>query len=697
MSNLVSINSFKTDSGTLGRNGSLGYRDYIVSLDPYYKDWDVWGIHGDSEISLHCHEPILLCGGLNGTAVFYDRSPRVRFFIDDVPFGESEQRWQTTDPIVLPQGNHTLRTRLVEPARNINQFWVDGVQETLAHTVWAFKQWHPHQGRELATQHNTLFVSAVAFGTETETKTKLFRKSAEEHNIPIEFFDAGRSFVTFFEHKIQNFLSKLEEWKARGREYVFSLDSRDIVFRHPVEIILGKFNAIYEGRVIIAKDLGGVVHPLFAHWLPGHLQQIAGKHCEINSGVIAGHVDDLIKVYSNIVTLREEYLQGIAINDLTARLSLYQKKHPPHHPKLRIENDDQALHFLNLLAHPEWYQIDGNKTLSAFISDFPAYPRLCDPPHKLNAIGSASILHASCPATRGQWEKMCAQKWWEEEEKKREGIPIQVPALEINVAYTCNLQCEYCSNLGRYVKGIVPYEEIKQGLDSWKNKLLPCTVRISGGEPCLHPELDRVVYAVHETWPEAERTIVTNGLIDLHTESFLQAAWETKTSLGVSIHHDNPRMLEIMGANVSKWQSAGLTVVKNFFTYHWRKCYRLDGGKPVPYDSDPQTAYEHCRTQRNSITLRDNNLYLCPQAALFQYAYNNKYVGEEWKLAADYRPLPPTCTWRELADFVDCPHEQAICRMCPDRQTIATPHEKANCRGQSDNKILALFAESFKE
>jgi len=539
MQELIRIENYKTDLGTLGRNGCLGYRDYIISLDPKYKDWDVLGIHCDSELVIHCNEPIVLCGGLNGTGVFYDRSPRVRFYINDVSFGEAEQIQQMTNPIVLPQGTHTLRTKLIDPAPDIAlHFHVEHVRETLAHTVWAYKK-----ANVLATRDNTLFTSAIAFGSDTDAKTKLFRESAAEHHIPVEFFDSGKTFITFFEHKIKNFLGMLHEWKARGIEYVFSLDSRDIVFRHPVDIILGKFNAMYDGRVIISKDMSGVAHPLFTHWLPGHLQHIIGKDYEINTGVIVGHVDDLIKVYTNIITLREEYLNGIARNDVMAKIFLHQKEHPPQDSKFNIENDDQALHFLNIITHPEWYQIDANRTLSTFITDFPVYPKLCESPYKLNSIASASILHASRPATRGQWEKMCRKKWWEEDEKNREHIPIQIPALEINATYDCNLKCEYCAHLGRYIKGVVPIEEVEKWIASWKDKLLPCIVRILGGEPCLHKDLDRIVYAVHAAWPEAKRCIVTNGLIERQEQSFIQTIRDTRTRIWVSVHHDKPKKL----------------------------------------------------------------------------------------------------------------------------------------------------------
>jgi wyosine [tRNA(Phe)-imidazoG37] synthetase (radical SAM superfamily) len=284
---------------------------------------------------------------------------------------------------------------------------------------------------------------------------------------------------------------------------------------------------------------------------------------------------------------------------------------------------------------------------------------------------------------------MCNLRWWEEDENKRENIPVQIPALELNVTYTCNLQCEYCAHLGRYIKGIVPLEQIKEWLASWKHKVLPCVVRILGGEPLLHKDLASIVRAVDETWGEAHRIIVTNGLIERSDPDFLRAVRETGTHIWVSVHHDTPKINSVIDANVARWQ--GVTVKKNSFTAEWRKCYRLDNGKPVPFNTNPKNAFDRCSQQRNCMTLLDNHLYMCPPAALYQYGYNNQFIGEEWKLAADYKPLPPTATWREVADFVECKHEQAICRLCPDRWVNATPQEKANLHTLENKQYLAVL------
>jgi hypothetical protein len=284
---------------------------------------------------------------------------------------------------------------------------------------------------------------------------------------------------------------------------------------------------------------------------------------------------------------------------------------------------------------------------------------------------------------------MCQKRWWEEDESKREQIPVQIPTLELNAVYTCNLQCEYCPHLGRYVKGSVPLESIKEWLHSWKNKILPCSVRVLGGEPLLHEALDRIVYAVYETWAEAQRIVITNGLVERHDTNFVHSMRETNTHLWVFMHHDAPKINKVVETNIGKWQAAGLTVTQKWFTSAWKKWYRMDSGKPLPFDTNPKTAWDHCRTQRNNITLLDNQLYMCPRAALFQYAYNHQFIGDEWKLAADYKPLAPTCTWRELVDFVESKHEQSICRMCPDCWHNATSQEKANLQGLENPQYVA--------
>ena len=62
--------------------------------------------------------------------------------------------------------------------------------------------------------------------------------------------------------------------------------------------------------------------------------------------------------------------------------------------------------------------------------------------------------------------------------------------LDINIAYACNLACKGCLSLSDFDrKGVMPYDDIIESIDTWKSKLHPEVTSIFGGEPLLHPRI----------------------------------------------------------------------------------------------------------------------------------------------------------------------------------------------------------------
>jgi len=57
----------------------------------------------------------------------------------------------------------------------------------------------------LATNKNTLFTSAAAFGENTESQTKLFRESAAECNILCEFYDTGKELPLWWSRFVETY------------------------------------------------------------------------------------------------------------------------------------------------------------------------------------------------------------------------------------------------------------------------------------------------------------------------------------------------------------------------------------------------------------------------------------------------------------------------------------------------------------
>ena len=75
--------------------------------------------------------------------------------------------------------------------------------------------------------------------------------------------------------------------------------------------------------------------------------------------------------------------------------------------------------------------------------------------------------------------------------------------LDINIAYACNLAC----------KGVMPYDDIIESIDTWKSKLHPEVTSIFGGEPLLHPRIYDVFDYVKQAWPDTTIRLITNGYL----------------------------------------------------------------------------------------------------------------------------------------------------------------------------------------
>src|SRR3569833_2201970 len=71
----------------------------------------------------------------------------------------------------------------------------------------------------------------------------------------------------------------------------------------------------------------------------------------------------------------------------------------------------------------------------------------------------------------------------------------------------CNLSCTYCNEYDRY-SAPVPTEEMLRRIDKL-GELGTSIITFSGGEPTLHPDLDRLIRRVRDTGAIA--TLITNG------------------------------------------------------------------------------------------------------------------------------------------------------------------------------------------
>ena len=107
---------------------------------------------------------------------------------------------------------------------------------------------------------------------------------------------------------------------------------------------------------------------------------------------------------------------------------------------------------------------------------------------------------------------------------------LNIPAgdLRISITNECNMMCEYCHNEGqnRYAKHYLSAEKIRHIIHNAKKYGLS-KVRITGGEPLIHPDIHQICYMISKELCINNLGINTNGfacdeLINLCKEGFLQ-------------------------------------------------------------------------------------------------------------------------------------------------------------------------------
>lgn len=259
---------------------------------------------------------------------------------------------------------------------------------------------------------------------------------------------------------------------------------------------------------------------------------------------------------------------------------------------------------------------------------------------------------------------------------------VSVVNLEMNVAFGCNLKCEYCTHLGRFMKGTVPLVELLYWYETWNKKIRPQNVRIMGGEPLLHPDLESIIYETRNFWDDSNVELITNGLLlPKMKSSIFVALKEIGAEVRVSQHFDDPYFNRILDAGIKILRRHNIRYDISRSNWYWMKCYRIDDhGNARPYQSDPQKAWDICYVQNKCTTLIDNKLYRCPQLGCFAYACKKGFVSSDWNVALEYQPLEPDCTYWELREFMNggaCDQ----CSICPEEFEYADMYEKINLFG----------------
>jgi len=231
--------------------------------------------------------------------------------------------------------------------------------------------------------------------------------------------------------------------------------------------------------------------------------------------------------------------------------------------------------------------------------------------------------------------------------------------LETHLVDHCNLKCKGCSHFSPLVEGQVfkEFKVFQKDLTRLKELFEDFfEIRLMGGEPLLHPEINDFCEFARATFPAANISIYTNGikLLDM-PEGFRETCHRHAIKIKITYY---PITLNLKNIK-QKAQYYGVQIKIPKMVTKFFNMMNLSG------DSDPEKSYQVCKKMYQTPHLKDGKLYPCPLPAYVHYF--NAYFEYDIQVSENdcidiYGPVEP----KEIIRFLDQPLQ--TCRWCVTRR-----------------------------
>lgn len=266
-----------------------------------------------------------------------------------------------------------------------------------------------------------------------------------------------------------------------------------------------------------------------------------------------------------------------------------------------------------------------------------------------------------------------------------------LPFLEIMLTQVCNLSCAGCSTYSDYShRGYADWNQTKQWLEQWLEKIDIDDIGFMGGEPLINPHVMTWLEGVRELLPQSRIRFPTNGLL-------LEKRWEVVDWL----YRDGNAVLKI----TNHTDGAVLDMIDRLRnSYNWEPIYeygihrwvtdtglRLQINRPteftqtfqgtyatmLPWHSNPESAYANCH-QQTCPMLWKGRIYKCSTSALTQEAWaaHGSPNADAWKEYFDNNINGSIGLDSNIPEFIEnFGNSHSICQQCPttvDSESIIT-------------------------
>lgn len=261
-----------------------------------------------------------------------------------------------------------------------------------------------------------------------------------------------------------------------------------------------------------------------------------------------------------------------------------------------------------------------------------------------------------------------------------------LPFVETMITQACNLGCVGCTNYSdlRH-SGYVSWNQGREQLAPWLERVDIPDFGIMGGEPLINPEVRQWIRGIRELLPQAQIRFTTNGLLLSRNLDLVDLAAEVGNIVfKIGVHVNDPELERNISYIFQRWPWQEVTEygIRRYKTHNnfrfqisrpetfW-KTFRNDYENMLPHDSNPAAAFALC-CQKTCPLLYNGKIYKCSTSGLLGDLLSK--VGnpnpDQWQpYLVD--GLAPDCSPADLSAFLDNfgrPH--GMCRQCPQSQDL---------------------------
>lgn len=243
---------------------------------------------------------------------------------------------------------------------------------------------------------------------------------------------------------------------------------------------------------------------------------------------------------------------------------------------------------------------------------------------------------------------------------------VPKPCMEymvVNILDHCNLRCKGCDHFACIAEPyFVPEETIHRDIKRMSDLLKHDNViqiGVMGGEPLLHPELNKILKDIRNCFPYTIIRLTTNGLLLMkQDEEFWKTCRENKVTI---VNTKYPINLDFEGMigkareeNVSFkfFEGTGDHLVKKSF----KKIINLEG------TSNPVKSFANCHISNYGNFLMEGKLYGCPFSCQSYRIFNKRYNQNLRLTEGDYLDIYKIKDMRDIFEFASKPRN--YCRYC---------------------------------